>query len=54
LNQTVINGLGMLGTEGTVIVILESMPVSSFQCPAMIMYDKPNKHATLVKSPDIP
>jgi hypothetical protein len=44
----------MLGAEGVVIILLEAMSASSFRCPAMILQEEPNKHATLFGGLDLP
>jgi hypothetical protein len=54
VNQEVINGLDMLGAKGTTIIILESMSAFSFHCLALILYGKPNEHATFVWGPYLP
>jgi hypothetical protein len=54
LNQEVVDGLGQLGTERAVVLFLELMATPALVCPAPILQDKPNKHATFVGSPDFP
>jgi hypothetical protein len=54
LNQEVVNGLVQLGAERAVVLVLELMATPTLICPAPILQDKPNKHATFVGSPDFP
>jgi hypothetical protein len=53
-DQEVINGLGQLRAESTVVVILKTMSASPFSRPAPFLQDKPNKHTTLVGDLDFP